>query len=621
RLLQLAFIAPQWLRHVAQAVGWDGLHEGVWWLFAHTTSGWGAAWASEDVMKPGFVLKDIWGRVLRERTALTDAERGEKMVDVDWFRRAYEPLGKRRWDALLVAAKSGPGGRSSAKKAAFLADVIHGRAKKKDLVARIKVKQNREAVRLLGLLPLARGGRRDADLQSRYKVLMGYRRHARSLSPMGREGALRDLEIGLANLARTAGYPDATRLGWALEAREMADLAAGPVSVTQDGVTVTLALDAENKPQITVRRGEKPLKAVPPAVKKKKKVLELTSRTAELRRQASRVRQALETMMCRAEAFSGAELKQLFGHPLLRPLLERLVLVGEGIAGYPAADGKALRDHAGKLEPVKDAERLRLAHPHDLFTRGDWHAWQADCFAAERVQPFKQVFRELYVLTKQEKEDKVESKRYAGHQVNPSQSTALFGSRGWATNDGVFKTFHDAGIIAEVYIEHHGWTAAEVEGLTFSSIRFRRRGEWTPMPLEEVPAVIFSEVMRDGDLVVSVAHVGGVDPEASASTVEMRATLLRETCKLFGLKNVTVKDRHALIDGTLAEYSVHLGSAGVHKMPGGHVCIVAVPAQHRGRLFLPFADDDPKTAEVISKVLLLGRDHEIQDPSILEQLQ
>ena len=87
------------------------------------------------------------------------------------------------------------------------------------------------------------------------------------------------------------------------------------------------------------------------------------------------------------------------------------------------------------------------------------------------------------------------------------------------------------------------------------------------------------------------------------------------------MKNVKIKDRHALIDGKLANYSVHLGSAGVHKMPGGMVCIVAVPAQHRGRLFLPFADDDPKTAEVISKVLLLARDHEIQDPSILEQLQ
>ena len=55
-------------------------------------------------------------------------------------------------------------------------------------------------------------------------------------------------------------------------------------------------------------------------------------------------------------------------------------------------------------------------------------------------------------------------------------------------------------------------------------------------------------------------------------------------------------------------------------MPGGALCIVPVHAQHRGRLFLPFADDDPRTAEVIAKVLLLARDKEIQDPSILQQI-
>ena len=38
--------------------------------------------------------------------------------------------------------------------------------------------------------------------------------------------------------------------------------------------------------------------------------------------------------------------------------------------------------------------------------------------------------------------------------------------------------------------------------------------------------------------------------------------------------------------------------------------IVPVHAQHRGRLFLPFADEDPKTAEILSKVLLLARDDE-----------
>ena len=101
----------------------------------------------------------------------------------------------------------------------------------------------------------------------------------------------------------------------------------------------------------------------------------------------------------------------------------------------------------------------------------------------------------------------------------------------------------------------------------------------------------------------------------------MRAALLRETCATLGLTNVEATAYHAIIGGTLARYSVHLGSAGVSVLPGSALLIVAVHSQHRGRLFLPFADDDPKTAEVLSKVLLLSRDREIKDPNILAQIR
>ena len=56
-------------------------------------------------------------------------------------------------------------------------------------------------------------------------------------------------------------------------------------------------------------------------------------------------------------------------------------------------------------------------------------------------------------------------------------------------------------------------------------------------------------------------------------------------------------------------------------MDGGYLSILSVHAQQRGRLFLPFVDDDPKSAEVIWKVLLLARDNEIQDPTILSQIR
>jgi hypothetical protein len=237
------------------------------------------------------------------------------------------------------------------------------------------------------------------------------------------------------------------------------------------------------------------------------------------------------------------------------------------------------------------------------------------------VQPFKQVFRELYIVTKQERKDGAISHRYDGQQIQPKQALALFGQRGWNTQDGVFKVFHDEQLTASADFQMGIGTPLEVEGATLAGVSFRRRDEWKPIPLADVPARLFSEVMRDVDLVVSVAHAGGVEPEASASTVEMRASLVLETCELLGLKNVRLKPSHALVDGELASYSVHLGSGTVHRMPGGSLCVVPVHSQHCGRLFLPFADDDPRTAEVISKVLLFARDQEIQDPTILEQIR
>ncbi len=231
------------------------------------------------------------------------------------------------------------------------------------------------------------------------------------------------------------------------------------------------------------------------------------------------------------------------------------------------------------------------------------------------------MFRELYVLTKQETKDGGVSHRYDGQQIQPRQALTLFGQRGWNTQEGIFKVFHDVGLTASAHFDSGVTTPLEVEGATLAGVSFTKRDEWKPIPLNEVPPRLFSEVMRDLDLVVSVAHAGGVDPEASASTVEMRASLLRETCELLNLKNVIFKSSHAIIQGQLAEYSLHLGSGQVHRMPGGALCVVPVHSQHRGRLFLPFADDDPRTAEIVSKALLFARDNEIQDPTILEQIR
>ncbi|MCY1451940.1 hypothetical protein D9M71_688310 [compost metagenome] len=175
--------------------------------------------------------------------------------------------------------------------------------------------------------------------------------------------------------------------------------------------------------------------------------------------------------------------------------------------------------------------------------------------------------------------------------------------------------------MASLYAQADWFTPAEIEAPAIEGVYFYDRLTGKDIVLDDIPAAIFSEVMRDIDLVVSVAHVGGVDPQASHSTVEMRSIIVEELAKLLKLNNVEVKKQHALVEGKLASYSLHLGSGVVHQIGGSMIPIIAVPSQHRGRIFLPMVDDDPRTAEIMSKLLLLCEDTKIKDPAILTHIR
>jgi hypothetical protein len=613
RLIELSVYAPQWAAFVERTLRWEGLTEAVWWIHAHTK---GTDWTVDQE------IRDLWEADMSARTALSSADLLEGAVDVAWFLRLYKSLGKGRWETLYDAAKFASTGSGHAR-ARLFADAMLGEVSKKELVQRVKQKRHQDAVRALGLLPLAGGKARGSDLLDRYKVLQEFRRGSKQFGSQRQASEKRAAQIGQENLARTAGYSDPIRLEWAMEAKAVEDLAEGPLGVTVEEVKVSLGVDPWGEVELNVTREGKMLADIPPTLKKHPKIAALRERKVELKRQVSRIRPSLEQFMVRGDEFTGAELRELMEHPLLAPMLRNLVLVGDGILGYPIHDGKALEDHSGKVEGLKSGEKLRIAHPFDLLPAVQWHRWQKDCFARERIQPFKQVFRELYPLTETEKKEGTQTRRYAGHQVQPRQALALLGQRGWVNHpeEGVRKVFHELGLVAWLQFEQGFFTPAEVEGLTLESIFFTKRGNSQPLKVAGLPPRLFSETMRDLDLVVSVAHRGGVDPEASASTLEMRASLIEETCHLLKIPNVRIKDRYALIEGTMGEYSVHLGSAETKKMPAESLFIVSVHSQHRGRLFLPFADNDPKTAEVVSKVLLLARDKEIKDPNILDQIR
>ncbi|GGS40650.1 DUF4132 domain-containing protein [Deinococcus knuensis] len=613
RLLDLAMFAPQWAPLVSGALGWRGLQDGVYWLHAHTRdSNWSVP---QDV-------RQAWEAEITERTPLSAADLTEGAVDVEWFRRTHGALGAQRFAALLDAAKyaSSSGGH---KRAETFARAVLGELDETELRARIHDRRNQDAVRALGLLPLPRtkgAARAKASaarhVTERYRVISEFRRGARQFGAQRQASERRAADIGLHNLARTAGYTDPQRLVWAMEARTAPDWTQ---TVTVDGVTLGIALTDAGEASLTVRRGEKTLKTLPSALKKVPDVIALRESVTELNATRLRMRAALEDAMIRGDHLQPQELSDLAAHPVIAPMLRSLVWVmNEEHAGW--WQGDTLDTPGGPR--VTGEHALRLAHPHDLFTLRQWPDFQTQVMDRRITQPFRQVFREYYPPTPAEADAK-RSTRFDGHQVQPGKAAALLKTRGWVPvpEEGVRKTWHAEGLNVWIDTSLGYGTPNEVEGTPLNAAYFLPHGATEPLTLSQVPPRVFSETMRDLDLVVSVAHVGGVDPEATQSTTEMRAALLRETLRLLNLGNVRLENDHALIDGHHARYTVHLGSGTVHRQPGGSLCIIPVHNAHQGRVFLPFADPDPRTAEVVSKVLLLAEDRKIQDPTILEQLR
>ena len=261
---------------------------------------------------------------------------------------------------------------------------------------------------------------------------------------------------------------------------------------------------------------------------------------------------------------------------------------------------------------------LRIAHPCDFLFAETWHLWQHECFVSERIQPFKQIFREVYVVTDAEKNETRESQRFYGHKIWPGQAWRLFHSRGWTDGDP-----YEIEICPEK--TYPGITAQTTTKLvlygyfrvTFGNVFFNDH----KTPLEEVPAVIFSETMRDIDLVVSVAYAEEDEWEGTTSTIESRTALVRETCQLLNLGNVRIIENYAMIDGIFATYKVHLGSGSIHQVGGNYVCIVPDRAKKDGELFLPFVEKDEMASIILSKIILLAHDDRIKDPVILRQIK
>ncbi len=568
-------------------------------------------------------IRERWAGEISERTALTADELLEGAVDVEWFHRAYDMVGEARWSAVYDAAKYASTGSGHIRARTF-ADALQGRVGIDQLAERVASSRNPDAVRAIGLVPLA--GPQDA-LQ-RYELIRRFGAGSKAFGAQRRETEATAVRIALHNLARTAGFQDPLRLTWAMEAAAIADLAAGPVTASTGLVAVTLSIGNDGAPVLSVTKNGAVLKKMPPAARKDPEVAALVERHRDLDAQVRRIASVLESMMVGGAAISTEELVRLLDHPMVGPMLRRLVVVDATGAWSGRPDraggrfgGLVLRSaDASAVVPSPDAT-FRIAHPIDLSadSRG-WADWQLALVRDEVRQPFKQVFRELHLPTEDERRS-WRCTRFEGHQVNPGQAAALLAGRGWVPRDGegFSRTFHDAGVTA--------WLDSDVAAIVQQPSRPRRcrpfasRGATPHSGWPTCRRVSSARPSGTSTWSCRSPHVGGVDPGASHSTVEMRACAAHDDLRTAAAhqRRGARRPRH----GGGCARSV-LGSPG-ERLGGSTARWVRVHragARPASRADLPpLRGRRPAHCRSGRQGGVLARDREIKDPTILVQLR
>ena len=313
-----------------------------------------------------------------------------------------------------------------------------------------------------------------------------------------------------------------------------------------------------------------------------------------------------------------------------------------------------------QIDWISEQTTVRLWHPlgADL---AEVRQWRENLTEAQIQQPFKQAFREVYLLTEAEIRTNTYSNRFAAHLLKQHQFSVLAKMRGWnyqllgAYDDGreytiAHKNFANWNISVEYWInevsdfDNEFNDAGIWQYVTTDQVRFKRNGQ--NIILSEVPPLLFSEVLRDVDLFVGVASVGN-DPtwndqgelarprnrwttywesysfgELNETALTRKTVLEKLIPKLKIAKKCRLEGKFLIVEGNLRTYKIHLGSSNILMLPNDeYLCIVADRSgKNQDQVFLPF-EGDTTLSLILSKAFLLADDHKITDETITRQLE
>jgi hypothetical protein len=371
-------------------------------------------------------------------------------------------------------------------------------------------------------------------------------------------------------------------------------------------------------------------------------------------------RDRMEQLCLQERSWSFADFRARFlDQPLVGSLARRLIwrfTAGSESSDGIWLDGQIVDESDRPLSWLGEQSRVGVWHPASCPV-ARVEAWRQWLERHQVRQPFKQAHREIYVLTDAERATATYSNRFAAHIIKQHQFAALCLQRGWRytlqgqwdSHNTPFRDLPQWDLRVEFWVQPIPMDDAAASGvylyLSTDQVRFYRLGDNDPLPLDRVPPLVFSELMRDVDLFVGVASVGNdanwadggphgryreywqsfaFSEELSASAQTRKTVLERLVPRLKIAGQCSFTDRFLVVKGRLRSYKIHLGSGNILMSPNDqYLCIVpkqGASLESDGKLFLPF-EGDTLLSVILSKALLLADDTRIKDPLILSQIK
>jgi hypothetical protein len=286
--------------------------------------------------------------------------------------------------------------------------------------------------------------------------------------------------------------------------------------------------------------------------------------------------------------------------------------------------------------------------------------WRDRLDALQIQQPFKQAYREIYLLTDAEINTHNYSNRMAAHILKQHQFNALTALRGWkytllsvhdvgGDRSAAKKRLPEFGLTAQFWLNELLDTGDNISAsgiwnyVATDQVRFCDNDNQA-VSLQNIAPLIFSEVLRDVDLFVGVASVGN-DPQWQnggetwlqnrrdywerysfgdlTEIAKTRKSVLERLLPRLKIRDVAkIEGKFLIVQGKKHAYKIHIGSGNILIAPNDrYLCII--PSHDKNKavdsLFLPF-EGDGGLSIVLSKAFLLVDDDKITDPTILSQL-